>query len=188
MEQKSDIELLEAIKADDYTAFDVIYERYWESMFSFSFKLTKDKESAVQFTQDIFVQLWESRHRKQIQNLKAYMFQSLKYRYFQNYKSGSTSLISLSEEFEDYLVDVMQVFQSDQSKQLIEALEELPKKRKEILLMNIYQDMKPEEIAVALGLSTQTVRNQLSSAIKQLRVYFKNRPLELSILTLLLTL
>lgn len=178
LNKKSDIQLLEAIKSDDYAAFNCIYDRYWERLFSFGFKITKDKELAIQITQDVFVQLWEARKKQEIHKLDAYMFQSVKYRFFQIYKSRSNRIVSLTADFEEYLLDQAPKIVSDRKQLLVEALELLPEKKKEILLMNIFQDMKPEEIAHTLGLSTQTVRNQLSAAIKQLRAYFKNKVVE----------
>ena len=184
MNKKSDIQLLEAIKSDDYAAFNCIYDHYWERLFSFGFKLTKDKELASRITQDVFVQLWEARNKQEIHKLDAYMFQSVKYRFFQIYKSHSNRMVSLTADFEEYLPDQEPKIVSDRKQLLVEALELLPEKKKEILLMNIFQDMKPEEIAHILGLSTQTVRNQLSAAIKQLRVYFKDKVVEIPALVI----
>lgn len=184
MKNKSDIQLLEALKSNDYVAFNTIYDRYWERMYCFGFKLTKDKDLAIQITQDVFVQLWDARSKQEIHKLDAYMFQSIKYRFFQIYKSRSTKMVALTVEFEEYLIDQLPMTVPDRQELVTKALELLPEKKKEILLMNIFQDMKPEEIARTLGLSTQTVRNQLSTAIKQLRIYFKDKVVELPILAI----
>lgn len=184
LKNKSDIQLLEALKSNDYVAFNTIYDRYWERLYCFGFKLTKDKELAIQITQDVFVQLWEARSKQEIHKLEAYMFQSVKYRFFQIYKSHSTKMVALTVEFEEYLIDQLPMMVPDRQELVAEVLGLLPEKKKEILLMNIFQDMKPEEIARTMGLSTQTVRNQLSTAIKQLRIYFKDRVVELPILAI----
>jgi RNA polymerase sigma-70 factor (ECF subfamily) len=55
--------------------------------------------------------------------------------------------------------------------QLYALLERLPEKRKEILVMNKIKEMDIDEIARVLNLSKQTVKNQLSSALKQLRFH-----------------
>jgi DNA-directed RNA polymerase specialized sigma24 family protein len=49
-------------------------------------------------------------------------------------------------------------------------LESLPEKRKEILVMSKIKEMGIEQIAAELKLSKQTVKNQISSALKQLRI------------------
>lgn len=171
---------MEAIKSGDYAAFNSIYDRYWERLYRFGFKLTKDKTLSIQITQDIFVQLWESRKRQKIEHLNAYLFQSVKYRFFQIQRSKPKNLVSLTVDLEAYLEEQISLSPVGRNQLLKEALELLPEKKKEILLMNTIQGMKPEEIANSLGLSTQTVRNQLSAALKQLRVYFKNRVVEFS--------
>ena len=52
---------------------------------------------------------------------------------------------------------------------LYALLDNLPVKRKEILIMNKIQEIGIDDIATELNISRQTVKNQLSSALKQLR-------------------
>ena len=49
------------------------------------------------------------------------------------------------------------------------AIESLPQKRREILLLSKRDGMRYEDIAARLGISVHTVRNQISKALKNLR-------------------
>ena len=175
MKNNSDILLLRRLKDDDYSSFNIIYERYWEGLFLFAFRLSRDKETATQLTQDLFVQLWEKRHRNDIKNLKSYLYQSIKYQFFQMYKSRDRRIEELSASFEKYISENIDEFHPEILIYLSHALDILPERRKEILLLNKYHDMRPGEIAELLGLSTQTVRNQIVLAINQLREYFSEK-------------
>jgi len=57
---------------------------------------------------------------------------------------------------------------------LYSLLHKLPEKRKAVLLMYKFQDMSIDQIADELGLSKQTVKNQISSGLKQLREGLKD--------------
>ncbi|WP_434036346.1 sigma-70 family RNA polymerase sigma factor [Formosa sp. 4Alg 33] len=175
MINNSDNYLLDCIKTDDYKAFDQLYNTYWDSLYMYAYSLTKDKETAYKIIQDLFVMLWEKRREHNIVNLKSYLFQSVKYNFFQLYKKKSNSLVELAEELEDFIYENLEDSNPEIFEILKKALEELPEKRREILIMNKYQNMSPNEISETLNISTQTVRNQLSLALIQLRNHFNSQ-------------
>lgn len=169
MEETSDIFLYRRLKQNDSKAFDLIYRRYWEKLYAFGHGLTGSKEQTENIIQDLFVRLWEKREDVEIINLKGYLFQSFKYQFYQQYKQGRLKLDRFQEELEDYLIDNMNEGHPEIMELLSKAIESLPPKRKEILVMSKLRNMRASEIGEALDLSTQTVRNQLSKALQQLR-------------------
>jgi len=173
LQEKTDEYLLECLKNDDHNAFNKLYDKYWDTLYVFAYRLTRDKDSAFLIIQDLFVMLWEKRHQHEILSLKSYLFQSVKYRFFQQYKNKSKeiSIENLTIELENYLFENIDEANLEILKN---ALKILPEKRKKILLMNKYQNMPPKEIAEVLNISTQTVRNQLTVSLAQLRLYFLN--------------
>jgi len=170
LEQSNDVFLLERLKQNDHKAFNFIYDMYWEKLFAFCFKLTSNKHITSEIIQIIFVQLWEKRHEIEISNLKSYLFQSVKYQFFSFYKKDKIQSITLLSDIEDYLIDNMSEEHPEILNSLQRALDKLPDKRKEILLLSKYQNMTVNEISLLLELSPQTVRNQVSKALIQLRV------------------
>lgn len=169
LEQTNDIFLLERLKQNDHKAFNLIYDMYWEKLFAFCFKLTGSKDFSSEIIQIIFVQLWEKRNEIEISNLKSYLFQSVKYQFFSIYKKNKVQSITLLSDIEDYLIDNMNEEHPEILNSLKRALEKLPDKRKEILLLSKYQNMSVDEISLLLEISPQTVRNQVSKALIQLR-------------------
>tara|TARA_B100000378_G_scaffold236218_1_gene202965 strand:- start:12212 stop:12748 length:537 start_codon:yes stop_codon:yes gene_type:complete len=168
----SDFYLLNQISKDDYDAFNQLYEKYWEDLYVYAYRLTSDKENAFIIIQDLFVMLWEKRRTHKIETLKSYLFSSVKYQYFELYRKNKVSLENVSEQLADYVFDNLSEANPEILEILKKGLEELPEKRKEILLMNKYQNLSAQEISEILNISVQTVRNQLSSALTQLRLYF----------------
>ncbi|MDW5290974.1 RNA polymerase sigma factor [Formosa sp. PL04] len=175
MIKNPDIYLLGCIKSDNYKAFNQLYDKYWDSLYLYAYSLTKDKENAYKIIQDLFVMLWEKREEHNIQNLKSYLFQSVKYNFFQQHRKKSVSLVDLAEELEEFIYENLEDSNPEIFEILKKALEALPEKRREIIIMNKYQNMSPNEISEVLNISVQTVRNQLSSGLIQLRQHFNSK-------------
>lgn len=166
--------LLGELKDNSYDAFNTVYNKYWENLFGFCLKYTKNKEAAERIVQDIFIQLWERRQDTEINNLKSYLYQSVKFSAFQLYKQNKFHVELFNLEFEDYIIDNLEDIQEDLNSILSEALGKLPEKRKEVLMLNKFQNLSISEISDELNLSNQTVKNHLSLAVSQLRELLKS--------------
>lgn len=59
-----------------------------------------------------------------------------------------------------------------------EALEQLPEKEREALLLTVWEGLTPEELAVALGISVNAGAIRLSKAKARLRVLLAEEPVE----------
>lgn len=173
MNSINDTLLLERLKKSDYSAFNKIYDTYWEKLYAFCFKLTLDKELTEEVLQVIFVQLWEKREVIEISNLKSYLFQSVKFQFFNLYKKNKIYSDPINKDIEDYLISNLDEEHPEILDALSQALEQLPEKRKEIVLMSKYQNMSANEISLVLNISPQTVRNQVSKGLSQLRDIMK---------------
>ncbi|MBU2885911.1 RNA polymerase sigma-70 factor [Gilvimarinus agarilyticus] len=171
MHSSSDTALIELLKKDSKVAFEAIYRRYWEKLYLYAFKLSADRELSQNIVQDLFVSLWNKRASLSIEKLDTYLFQSVKYQIFKNYRDQKLSKEVLESRFEDFVIENPSVIDdSDLTQSLYTSINKLPSKRKEIFLMNKIHDLSVEQIASELALSNQTVKNQISSALKQLRL------------------
>jgi len=164
-------ELLYQVKKDD-KSFEVIFSRFWEKLYAFSFKMTLDQELSKNIVQDIFIDLWERRDKTRINNMESYLFQSVKFQVFNYYRDKKMNREILQDKFDDYIVDSQEILNHDLLDRLERSLNKLPEKRGAILRMNKIQNLPVEEIALQLNLSKQTVKNQLSQAFKQIKADF----------------
>ena len=53
--------LLQKIAGGDQTAFNSLFERYRNRLFSYLYKVTKSRESAEEMVLDVFVKIWTGR-------------------------------------------------------------------------------------------------------------------------------
>ena len=58
MNHTDDVTLYTLAAAKDRTAFETLYDRYEKLIFSFAYRLTRDREMAEEVVQDVFVKLW----------------------------------------------------------------------------------------------------------------------------------
>src|SRR5688500_16144786 len=82
-----DLKLLYFMKEHDHSAFREVYERYWKEVFLSAYKKIRSKEIAEELTQNLFVSLWEKRTENKIENLRSWLFGSIKYAIINYYKS-----------------------------------------------------------------------------------------------------
>ena len=75
----TDSDLKAMLMRGSETAFDKIYERYWKKLFNEANKRLNDLELSEEIVQDIFIDLWVKREKKEIDNLYAYLTTAVRY-------------------------------------------------------------------------------------------------------------
>ena len=153
----------------DLKNFEFIYIHHWEKLYAFCFRMTRDEYVAQNIVQDIFTDLWERRKEVSILSIQNYLFRAARNQVLKEYRKKKFDTTAIDEKLEDYLIDNISSIDSELMDRLYALLENLPVKRKEILIMNKIQEIGIDDIATELNISRQTVKNQLSSALKQLR-------------------
>lgn len=165
-------------------AFDKIYHIYSGRLFGYCMSYTKSKDDAKDIVQDVFIKLWSSRATiKSDVSLGAYIFTIAKNRLINIYRHRLNSPIY--EEYVNYCnsIDLC----TDNTTHLIEyddfvtqmnkALQKLSKTQQAVFQCCKMEQLSGKDVAEKLHLSEQTVKNQLSIAIKTLRISLKQIPI-----------
>lgn len=170
----SDNELIQLLKKDDNAAFTEIYNRYVESLAGFAGAQLYHLEEAHDILHDIFVKLWEDRDTLDISgSLKSYLFSATRNRVIDRIRRRITRqdyalMLQATKPPESYGAD--KVIEAKELQENIEkALNELPRRAKQIYRLSRDQHQTTLEIAQMLNISEQTVKNQLTTALKHLR-------------------
>ncbi|HWW41590.1 RNA polymerase sigma-70 factor [Pedobacter sp.] len=165
-------DLVTSLKQGDTLAMENIYRNHWEAVLDSVYKRVRDEEVAQDITQEIFISLWENRERLVIEgSLGAYLQGAVKYKVINYFKSAI-----VKEKHQDDLTMLVgeqnaasaesQLLLKDLHKEIDEALMELPDKMRLIFSMSRKQEKTIQEISQELNLSAQTVKNQISAALK----------------------
>jgi RNA polymerase sigma-70 factor (ECF subfamily) len=154
--------------------FEETYTQYWKKLTAFSYTMTQDSDLAQNIVQDVFIDLWERKEELNINAIENYLFRAVKNQVFKHYQNNRFDKTVLEDKFEDYVIDHFTTIDPEIMDLLYSLLDKLPEKRKEVLLMYKMQDMTIDQIAEELEISKQTVKNQISSGLKQLREGLKD--------------
>ena len=80
-EVQDDRFLLLELQEGKRTAFNILYNKYWEQAYSNAYKRLKDEDQSKDIVQEIFVSIWVNRHNP-ISNFPAYLSTSVRNQVF----------------------------------------------------------------------------------------------------------
>lgn len=153
-------------------SFRHIYEEHWADLFSLAVVILRDEDAAKDAVQDIFVSILKMENTDEIQNIKSYLFQSLRHQCFMRLRSIRIASkyrekvnVQLHENTTENAVDF-----HFSNLDIERTIASLPGKCREIFLLSRFSDLSNKEIADQLNISSKTVENQITRAIKTLRL------------------
>lgn len=179
-DKSTDIELWIAIKENQLKGFNILFDRYWCNVYSTAFYYLKDADACTEISHDIFLNIWNRRQALNIQSIKSYLVTSARYHVFKR-KQGIRSIdLKYIQDYKS--VDLQTVKNSGEESfnyQELEAdinsfLEELPSRVREIFILSRREHLSNQEIASRLSISKRTVENQITNALKHLRMSLKH--------------
>jgi RNA polymerase sigma-70 factor (ECF subfamily) len=164
----------ELLRSENSEAFREFYNRYWKVLYHKALIRLGNEEDAKDMLQDIFIGIWKNRMRIVIdENATPYLFTALKYAILKKIERDHTigkihplnfDNIENLEITHEELVHLKQM-----EKAINNAIDQLPKRMKEVYQLSRQKYLKNKEIAAQLNISEQTVKNILSEAMKRLR-------------------
>ncbi|WP_374163666.1 RNA polymerase sigma factor [Arcticibacter sp. MXS-1] len=170
----SDTALWEEVVSDNTRAFAVLYARHWKKLYSSAFHFLKDRELAEQIVHDAFVALWQRRKHLKIENFNGYIYITTKYHVFKHLSAAKGIRSEPVEEYESLLTIKSaaedKLDYEDLEYNLKKCLASLPAACRRIFLMSRLEQLSNEEIALKLGITKRTVENQITHALKHLRL------------------
>lgn len=167
----SDDQLISMLRQDDGHAFELIYQQYAAKLYSAAYNLLRNREACEDIVQDLFAELWLKRHQLYISSLQGYLKVSIRNRVLMHMRSKK---ITLCDEVIDMLAEKYQeadtpLLHKDLSQALEVNMNRLPEKCRQIFSMSRMQQLSNKEIAELLHISTKTVENQITIALRYLR-------------------
>lgn len=130
-----------------------------------------DADSAEDIVQECFTTLWEKLEQGfPIANRRAYLYMSVRNRCLDVLRKKGIETESLNPNDNYGIIDDDDLQERSRIEaSLWTAIDSLPEKCRQVFLMSKRDGLKYEEIAEELGLSVNTVRNQISKALNTLK-------------------
>lgn len=171
----SDEDLLQLVSNGNENAFAVIFDRYWKRLYHYTFKIYRDEKVCEDIVQEIFISLWKN-SQNTILHLESYLLRAVKYKianHIRSLKWDSDHLDAL-EELPTLQKTVNDIEYKELESDLMEKINLLSPKCKEVFLMSRVEYLSNAEIASRLQLSIHTVEKHISNALKELRSHLQH--------------
>jgi len=160
-------------------AFEKLFNTYRNMLYKYCYGMVASKPYAEEIVQEVFLTVWEKRTTLNPDlSFKSFLFTVTRNKTIIFLKRAAKSreicdeIFYNSQKFSTPADRLLREKEVEQIKQ--EALDLLPARRRLIFEMSRNESKSYEEIAKELGLSINTVKNQMSKALSTLREYLLN--------------
>lgn len=172
-------ELVERIKNGDERAFKEIFYRYKDKLFSYCCRFTKSETMAEEIVQDVLLKIWTTRERLNPELSFSNYLYTITRNYSLNFLKKAASDAALRNRlfyhFDETRCEPEEtLIYNDLNRIAQKAIALLPPRRRQIYEMSRDNSLNYEDIANQLGVSKNTVRNQLVQARKFIRNYLNS--------------
>jgi len=174
-ESLSDTEITDLLKSGDQAAFTEIYNRFKGLLYIYACKITRDDDIAEDLVQDIFIYLWDKRQTINFtSSISSYLYSAIRYKFFDlvdkqkvraDYVSAFQAFLDEGERQTDNYIS-----EKELSAVIEREVNNLPAKMREVFLLSRKEYLSNKEIAERLDISEKTVKNQISTALKTLKI------------------
>ena len=170
----SEKKLIQGLIDGDYEAFDLLFRNYNQRLYYFTKSILKNQEDAKDVVQEVFLRIWKNRASIDSgSSFKSYLF-TISYNIIVDTMRKRVS----EQNFRDELIKNAINEESTVNEELEyaelnisfnKAVNELPPKRQQIYKMHRFENLSYQEIADKHHISVNTVRNQMTQAIRFLK-------------------
>lgn len=185
----SDTLLLKQVEEGSKKAFNILFDKYWQSAFSEACKRLKKHDNAKDIVQEIFTHIWINRETLHIKNLPAYLNVAIRNKVirFVDKQKLVHPFFNLLENIPEKNSETdADLLWKEFLKSYDALIESLPPKRQAIFRLRYQEDLPTKVISMQLGITRKTVQNQLGKAIETLKISLL-RILTISVILLITT-
>ena len=153
------------------TDFESLFRYNFRPLCLYALHYMGDVEASEDIVQECFMKLWEKLEQgTEVENRRAYLYMTVRNRCLDTLRKKGLQTESLNPNDTYGIIDDDDAAERSQTEaRLWTAIDSLPEKCREVFILSKRDGLKYEEIAEELGLSVNTVRNQISKALKILK-------------------
>lgn len=165
--------IFERMQKGDSDAFEYFFKTYIDSLYAYALGFCQDVEFAEDVVQEAFVRFWMMREKiSYSDSIYGYLQRSVR-----NICINQQVHAKVEEKYRQEILNTEEeVFDwedldslEELRRQLLEAIDRLPEKCREIFILSCVEGLKYTEVCDKLGVSINTVKTQVRFAYKKLR-------------------
>ncbi|SEI38796.1 RNA polymerase sigma-70 factor, ECF subfamily [Dyadobacter sp. SG02] len=164
------------MRLNDESVFERIFLEYWERMYDICFHFVGDRAVAEELVQDIFRSLWERRDSLLIDTgIENYLVKAARLKSFEHLRNTAIETRNLREI--SYSASAAGnhtenlVYYNALTEQVGRIVNALPEQCQKVFRMSRENGMNNKQIAHSLAISEKTVENQITKALRTLRLH-----------------
>lgn len=168
--------LVAELKKGNEKAFIKLYYVYKDRIYAYTLRLIKSQAAAEELLQDVFMKVWQKRETLDTNlSFRSYLYTMARNKCF-DFLDKAANDAKLREAIfyqsqKSYSGTDLKLIESDFDEIKKKAYSLLPPKRREIFELSREKSMTYDEIGKRLGISTSTVKTQMSKALVSMRSY-----------------
>ncbi len=171
--QESDELLMLSFKKGEEKAFETLVERYKDKIYNYINKYINNKERSEEIAQEVFIRLYRKQSSYKIKaKFSTFIYRiafNLSYNEVRDRKRRKTDV---KEDF-SYIKDINtpdKIYEEKETEQILKnALESLPTKYKDVIILCDLENLTYKEAGKVLGLSMGTIQSRLSRGRMKLK-------------------
>jgi len=173
----SDEELMIRIQGEEPRLLAILFERHHRRIFNYFLRMTGKHDAAEDLASEVFIRVLKYRQSyRQDARFTTWLYQVARNLFLDHVERQrpEDSLDDISTPLRAEQTQPDAALQALQESHLIkEALARLPDRKREVLVLSRYQDMKYDDIATVMGCSPAAVKILVHRSLKELKEIYQ---------------
>lgn len=160
----------------DQQAFALFFNHHWPQVYDTGLRLTKSPEKAQDLAQEIFIKLWENRHRlTEVKEEDAYVYilsRNVILDFLRKKVFATENIEILIDYFEDSAISPQEKLEFNELENTLKsAIDQLPGKVKDVFVLSRVDGLTHEQIAKQLNISVVSSKTYVVRALQDIRKF-----------------
>lgn len=176
MFEKSDEQLIQKALSGNKRAWVNLIKRYEAQIYNYGIRMTGNNHDALDLMQEVFISVFRNlANYRGDGSFRGWLFKIAHYRCIEFYRRKKPHQgLEDSPEIESTEPSLEQMLaKSQHNHQLVEAMQRLPMSQKAVVELKFFGQFTFDEIAEQLGISSNTAKSQLYSALAKLKTFME---------------
>ena len=166
-----------ALKSGSTRAYEYIFTTLYNPLLNLADGIVMDEAIAEEVIQEVFIKLWERKTQlADDTKLFPYLLTSVRNRCYNYLRDQKVEAKYKQYQLHQYREEILQYDVTNDDEELIQqlhaAIAEMPEKCQEVFRLSRFEGLSHKEIAGQLSISTKTIENHITRAMKILKSKF----------------
>lgn len=172
-----DYSLWQAFKNGDKDSFQTLYFSSFKNLYEYGMRIVRDPELVKDGIHDLFVKLWEHKSAlADVNAIKPYLLVSLRTILYNKLEKRARTMTTDIDEHQPFGMEfsvesdfINRETKSVQSQKLIDALNGLTPRQKEVIYLRYFEEMDYAEVAALMNITVKAAYKLTARGVEALR-------------------